>query len=181
MTGPSAPSYPAPIMERLERLEAGLPIVYDGDKVTRVPSDLAEAFEPGDRLVVVQRTGALLLIPAADAAVAEAAVGAAHTAFGKMGAVSDEQVSAFYEAFARRLESDESFAPIAAANAADVEGARGRGRSVTRLILSDSMRADMVEGLRGWRDMPSIRGSVTESVQHEGWHIDQFVSGLGVV
>lgn len=29
--------------------------------------------------------------------------------------------------------------------------------------------------------MPSIRGSVTETVQHEGWHIDQVVAGLGVV
>lgn len=156
-------------------------IPFDGDKVTRVSDDLAAAFEPGDRLVVVQRTGDLLHIPADVAAVAEQAVGAAHAAFRAMGSVTDDQVSAFYDAFARRLADDETFGPIADANAADVDDARGRGRSVTRLVLSDRMRADMVAGLEGWRDMPSIRGAVTETVVHDGWSLDQVVAGLGPV
>ena len=168
-------------MERLEHLEEGMPIVYDGDKLTRVTADLAEAFKPGDRLVVVQQTGSLLHIPAAEAKVATAAVGSAHAAFGRMGSVTDEQLSTFYEVFAGRLEDDSRFAPIRKANEADVSDARNRGRSVTRLVLSERMRADMVSGLREWRDMPSPRGSVNETVRHKGWRIDQLVAGLGVV
>ena len=44
-----------------------------------------------------------------------------------MGTVTDEQITAFYEAFADRLADDDAFAPIAAANGADVEQARQRG------------------------------------------------------
>jgi glutamate-5-semialdehyde dehydrogenase len=168
-------------MERLDRLEAGMPIPFGGDKVTRVPAELAAAFAPGDRLLVVQRTGDLLHVPAADAEVAAAAVGAAHTAFGHMGGVSDDAISAFYAAFAGRLADDVTFARIAAANEADVEDARARGRSVTRLVLSDTMRRDMVDGLRGWRDQPTVRGSVTERVEHEGWSLENVKAGLGVV
>ena len=48
----------------LERLTAGMPIVYGGNRVSVVPEDLARRFVPGDRLVVVQTTGDLLHIPA---------------------------------------------------------------------------------------------------------------------
>lgn len=156
-------------------------IPYGGDKVTHVSAELAEAFAEGDRLVVVQRTGDLLHIPAGVVAVAEEAVGAAVDAFSRMGTVSDEAISAFYEAFARRLEDDTVFAAVAEANAADVEAARARGRSTTRLVLSDGMRADMIDGLRTWRDAPSGRGGVVETVEHDGWRVEQVVAGLGVV
>ncbi|MEX1288210.1 MAG: aldehyde dehydrogenase family protein [Acidimicrobiia bacterium] len=168
-------------MELLQRLEAGMPIPYDGDKVVRVPAALAQAFRPGDRLVVVQRTGDLLHIPAEDADAAAAAVDAAHAAFGALREMGDDAISAFYEAFARRLEDESAFAPIREANEADVGSARERGRSVTRLILSDRMRADMVAGLRGWRDMPSGRGAVRNTIHHDGWQVEEVVAGLGVV
>ena len=99
-------------------------------------------------------------------------------AFDLIGTVRDDQISDFYEAFARRLADAETFAPIAAANQADVEAARARGRSTTRLVLSDKMRADMISGLRAWRDASSGRGSVLETVSHEGWRVDQVRSGL---
>ena len=170
-----------PMSERLTHLEAGMPIIYGGDKVVSVSADLAAAFQPGDRLVVVQDTGALLHIPAADWDVAAGAVGAAWTAFGQMGTVTDDQITAFYEAFAERLADDEAFAPIAAANAADVEQARERGRSTTRLVLSDMMRADMIDGLRTWAQAGSGRGTVIETIAHDGWRVDQVKAGLGVV
>jgi len=154
-------------MERLTTLEPGQAIPYGGDKVARVPTELADAFTDGDRLVVVGDTGDLLHVPAQDAAVAERAVGAALEAFQRMGTVTDEQVSAFYEAFATRLEDDATFAPIAAANDADVERARDRGRSTTRLVLSGSMRRDMIE--------------VVRTVAHEGWQVQLVRAGLGVV
>ena len=71
--------------DRLERLEAGQPVVFGGDRITWVSEDLAREFAPGDRLVVVQDTGALLRIPAADHALADAAVTAAHQAFLELG------------------------------------------------------------------------------------------------
>ncbi len=166
---------------QLTSLTAGMPIVYDGDKVTHVPAEIADAFVAGDRLVVVQATGDLLHIPADVAAIADAAVAASEAAFRRMGSVTDSQIEAFFEAFARRLEDDASFAPIATANATDVERARSRGRSVTRLVLDETMRRGMIEGLRGWGAMPSTRGTVQETITHDGWRVDQVVAGLGVV
>lgn len=165
----------------LTQLTAGMAIPYGGDRLTFVSPELAERFRTGDRLLVVQETGDLLHIPAAQADVASAAVGRAYEAFGKMGGVSDEQISAFYDHFALLLESDESWAPIAAANAEDVERARARGRSTTRLAAGDRMRRDMIAGLREWRDAPSTRGKVLETVAHPGWQVELLVAPLGVV
>jgi glutamate-5-semialdehyde dehydrogenase len=168
-------------MERLEQLEAGMSIVVGGDRVVRVPADLASAFRPGDRLLVVHSTGDLLHVPATDARGAAEAVSRAWTAFQALGSVDDERISGFYESFARRLDDDTAFGPIAEANAADVEAARARGRSTTRLVLSETMRAGMVEGLRLWRDAPSTRGEVVETLEHPGWAVEQVRAGLGVV
>lgn len=168
-------------MAELQSLTAGMPIVFGGNQVTTVPDDLAAAFSPGDHLVVVQTTGDLLHIPADVASIAEGAVTAAVDAFAQMGAVSDEAISRFFELFADRLSSDESFAPIAAANAADIEAAKAKGRSTTRLELTDVMRSDMISGLRGWATQPSGRGEATTTVEHEGWTIEQVRAGLGVV
>ena len=167
--------------ERLTSLPAGMPLLVGGDRVVHVDEQLAAAWSPGDRLIVLDDTGDVLHVPADAQATAEAAVTRAVEAFGRMGAVTDEQVSAFYEAFARRLEDDDVFAPIATANAEDVEDARRRGRSTTRLQLSATMRADMVAGLRGWRDMPPRRGQVLDQLDHGDWQVEQVVDGLGVV
>jgi glutamate-5-semialdehyde dehydrogenase len=166
---------------RLEHLEPGTPILFGGDRVTHVDRELAEAFRPGDALIVLQDRGDLLHVPRADRDAARGAVDAASRAFDRMGEVDDDQLDAFYEAFARRLEDDAVFEAIARANAADVEDARGRGRSVTRLVLSDTMRADMIAGLRGWRGRPSARGEVIETLEHEGWTLEQVTDRLGVV
>ncbi len=166
---------------RLERLEAGMKIPYGGDRVTTVTSELADAFVAGDRLVVVQDTGDLLHIPAAEWETAAHAVTRAADAFAMMGTVTDEQISRFFLAFADRLESPETFAPIAAANLADVEAARHKGRSTTRLKLTDKMRSDMADGLRTWAGASGGRGAVVDSVPHPGWRVDLVRSGLGVV
>jgi glutamate-5-semialdehyde dehydrogenase len=167
--------------ERLHNLSAGMPIVYGGDRQTQVPADLAAAFRKGDHLVVVQETGDLLHIPAREAATAATAVDRAFDAFERMATVDDDRISAFYEAFARRLEDDHAFAPIGEANAADVAAAAARGRSTTRLGLSERMRADMVAGLRAWRDLPGGRGEVLETVEHPGWRVELVKGALGVV
>ncbi|MFQ5523442.1 MAG: aldehyde dehydrogenase family protein [Acidimicrobiia bacterium] len=165
----------------LTHLEAGMPIVYGGDKVALVDAELAKAFCRGDRLVVVQITGDLLHIPHADWEAATEAVDQAVGAFAHMGAVSDVQIDTFFRAFAARLDDEASFAPVAEANEADVERARERGRSTTRLVLSEGMRHSMVEGLEMWAQSRSSRGEVVETVEHEGWILEQVRAGLGVV
>ncbi|MBA2338274.1 MAG: aldehyde dehydrogenase family protein [Acidimicrobiia bacterium] len=166
---------------RLETLTAGMPIVYGGDRIAVVDDALAAAFTAGDRLVVVQTTGDLLHIPAAVHATVTSAVDAAVAAFEAMGSIGDEQITEFFEVFANRMEDDRSFEPIAAANDGDVAAARQRGRSVTRLILSPQMRAEMVDGLRGWARAPSGRNVVVDTVEHPGWRVDLVQAGLGVV
>jgi glutamate-5-semialdehyde dehydrogenase len=166
---------------RLEALAPGQPIPFGGDRVAYVTPQLAAAFQPGDRLVIVQDTGDLLHIPGADHATASAAVGRAAAAFARMGEIADAAITTFFEAFARRLADDAVWARIAAANAADVESAKARGRSTTRLIASEAMRRDMIAGLRAWRDAEPARGRVIERIDHQGWTLEQLAAPLGVV
>jgi glutamate-5-semialdehyde dehydrogenase len=168
-----------PDTHRLEALTPGMPIVYGGDKVALVDAALAARFVAGDRLLVVD--GALLHVPAAVQAVASEAVGRAHAAFGAMAQVSDTAITGFFEAFARRLEDEATWAPIALANAADVRDAQARGRSTTRLAATARMRADMIAGLREWRDTPGGRERLVERVEHGGWSVEQVTAPLGVV
>ncbi|MGF1595884.1 MAG: aldehyde dehydrogenase family protein [Acidimicrobiales bacterium] len=156
-------------------------MVYGGDRIARVGPELAAAFRPGDRLIVVADSGDLLHIPDREWTVAIEAVARAHRAFLAMGSVDDDTIDGFYHRFAERLADDDRFAPVAEANRVDVASARERGRSTTRLELSDTMRSDMVAGLRLWRDAPSRRDELVEAIDHEGWRLEQRVAGLGVV
>ena len=165
----------------LQSLTAGERIVFGGNRVTVVPPDLAAAFRSGDRLVVVHETGDLLHLPHAEHAIAASAVGAAVAAFHQLAAVSDEQISQFFDHFAELLADDRAFAPIAAANDADVVSAAARGRAVGRLTLTAAMRADMVAGLRAWRDIETRRSQQFGEVRHPGWAVQQWRDPLGVV
>ena len=166
---------------RLESLTAGQAVLFGGDRVTTVPASLAATFCAGDRLVVVQETGDLLHIPQAEHSLVDSAVAAASDAFAALAHVADEQISAFYDEFARRLDDDASFAPIAGANAADVMSATERGRATGRLRLSPSMRADMIAGLHTWRDVTTRRSQQVGEVRHAQWSVQQWRDPLGVV
>ncbi len=165
----------------LDRLVAGQEILFGGNRVVRVSEALAAAFQPGDQIRVVEATGELLHIPAREAEIAAEAVGRAYGAFQAMGEVSDEQISRFYEEFASRLESEDIWGRISEANAQDIASARERGRSTTRLVASDSLRREMIDGLRGWITMESQRDRVIEQVDHPGWQAQLVASELGVV
>ena len=167
--------------EALTHLVAGMAVPYGGDRVVRVTQELADAFVAGDRLVVVQATGALLHVPAAAVTLVDEAVAAARQAFAELGAVGDSAISAFFAAFARRLADDALFAEIAEANAIDVAAARARARSTTRLALDSSMREAMARGLEAWRDASGGRGGVVERIAHTGWTVEQERAPLGVV
>ncbi|MBP6546185.1 MAG: glutamate-5-semialdehyde dehydrogenase, partial [Phenylobacterium sp.] len=88
---------------RLTTLVPAMAIPYGGDRVAYVSQALADAFQAGDRLVVVQDSGDLLHVPAAVQALADAGVGKAHDAFQMMGEVSDAAITGFFDAFAARL------------------------------------------------------------------------------
>ena len=155
--------------------------VLVGDRLVEVDAELAARLGPGDRLLAVTSTGDLLHVTAAAGEAATAALDAALEAADRLRAVDDAQVSAFFHAFADRLADDDACAPVLEANAADVDDARARGRSTTRLVLDERMRAGMVDGLRGWADAPSGRGEVVGTVEHDGWAVEQVRDALGVV
>ena len=165
----------------IEKLEPGTQILFGGDKLVRVSAELAAAFQPGDQVRIIEQTGELLHVPAAELAIARAAVDRAHAAFGHMGEIPDARISDFYEAFAARLESDEIWAEITAVNREDVSAATNRGRSTTRLVAGDKLRREMIDGLRGWIDTPSKRGRTLERIDHDDWSTELVASELGVV
>jgi glutamate-5-semialdehyde dehydrogenase len=171
----------APLTTSLTRLTPGQEIPFGGDRVSRVPAELAAAFQPGDRLVVVQSTGALLHIPAAVHAVVESAIADAVAGFEELAGCSDDAISGFFDAFAAALRDDGVARAVSQANERDVERARERGRSTTRLVLDDAMRAGMIAGLEGWRDATSGRESVLHQVEHDQWSVAAMRAPLGVV
>ncbi len=183
-TGPSSPrsgSIPGPAVAPLARLTAGQPVVFGGDRVVTVSAELAAAFTAGDALLIDETRGELLHVPAAARIAARDAVTAAVDAALLLGGVEDAAIDRFFLGFADRLADDALFAPIAQANERDLEQARARGRSTTRLVLSERMRADMIVGLRGWTKVGAGRGTVIEQREHEGWTLEQVRDRLGVV
>ncbi len=167
--------------ERLDRLLAGQPIVFGGDRVTYVDDTLADAFRPGDRLIVVQETGDLLHVPALAEAAAAQATASAVDAFDALAACRDDQITEFFDRFAAVLGDDGRVAPILSANESDVARAAGAGRSTTRLVLSPRMREDMAAGLLGWRDSRLRRDDVLGRIEHSGWAVETRRAPLGVV
>jgi glutamate-5-semialdehyde dehydrogenase len=146
-----------------------------------IPDALRERFRAGDSLVYAEATGEILLVPANEKRVAGDAVSAALHAFEHMRSVGEREVDSFYEMFATRLESDATWNAVVEANRADVEEARRRGRSTTRLVASDALRRGMIAGLRVWKSTSGARGRVIETIEHQGWAVDLVLAELGVV
>jgi glutamate-5-semialdehyde dehydrogenase len=130
---------------------------------------------------VVQETGDLLHIPAAEHAIVDGAVSNAIAGFAALARCSDDQITDFFARFAARLADDDAFTAIATANLRDVEAARLKGRSTTRLELSDSMRSDMIDGLDVWQHAATGRDEVTGEIGHDGWQLQARRAPLGVV
>jgi glutamate-5-semialdehyde dehydrogenase len=164
----------------LDRLIPGT-VIPVGDRAVVIPEALALQFRPGDHVLVVQESGDLLLIPAAQKAAAAQAVERAADAFQALQSVDDDAVTRFFDVFARQLGAEPVWSAIAAANADDVARARAAGRSTTRLQADGAMRRNMVAGLEAWRDMKTMRGRVVERIEHDGWTVEQIADPLGVV
>jgi len=164
----------------LEQIAAGTTILSANGEVFTVDEVLAAEYQPGDLLVANAAAG-LLRIPAAERAITDRAVGACASAFDDMDAVSDTQIVDFFGRFAAALADDTVWALIEQVNAEDVESAKARGRSTTRLTVSEQMRQNMIEGLNGWATTPTRRDQIMETVQHEGFRIELVGAALGIV
>jgi glutamate-5-semialdehyde dehydrogenase len=164
----------------LEQITAGTTILSATGSAFTVDEELAAAYQPGDLLVANEQAG-LLHIPAAERDITAEAVGACAAAFDDMDAVSDAQIIDFFGKFAAALANDEVWSQIQQVNAQDVESAKARGRSTTRLAVSDSMRSNMIEGLNGWAAMPTRRDQIMETIHHEGFRIELVGAALGIV
>ena len=147
----------------------------------QVSHELAATMQPGDQLLAVATTSQLCRIPANVAVLVSDAVEVAQRSFAELSQVSDEQITSFFETAAQLLSDDEVFSRILAANASDVSDAIKRGRSTTRLELSDSMRRDMIDSLRMWRDMEPSRDKQLSEVVHDGWLVEERTAPLGVL
>jgi glutamate-5-semialdehyde dehydrogenase len=162
-------------------LTPGLGLLYAGNRLAYPSPEVRAAFRPGDRLLVIERDGAVLHVPADQHDLVNEAVTHAQASFEALRAVADEQVDTFFTLLAARLADDDIWQLIDHANQADVARATQRGRSTTRLIADARMRRRMIDGLAQWQAMPTQRGRVVATVQHDGWRVEQVADGLGVV
>jgi glutamate-5-semialdehyde dehydrogenase len=165
----------------LMRLAADMVIPFGGDRATRVSPALAEAFAPGDALVICQSDGELLHIRAETRERVAEAVDQARSAFVALRRSTPDQIGRFFDAFASRLSDDATWREIEKANHIDVVRARGRGRDIGRLALRDDTRASMIEGLRAWSDVSRQPDSPTSTVDHGGWRVEAYRAPLGTV
>ena len=163
-----------------DALVAGTTVLSPSGQAFTVSDALSAEFEPGDRLIATDLEG-LLRIPAKDHDTANTAVTACHKAFNDMGAVTNDQIIDFYHQFAAALANDEIWEQIQSVNKNDVASARRRGRSTTRLVVSDKMRQGMIDGLNGWASMPSQRDAVLETIDHEDFRVELVGAALGLV
>jgi len=164
----------------LEELTAGTMILSTQGETFTVDEHLAARFQPGDRLVANAEAG-LLHIPAIEQQIAQQAVTACTEAFNEMDAVSDAQLVDFFHRFSSALADNQIWAEIAQVNAQDVDQAKARGRSTTRLEVSQTMRGNMIEGLQGWAHTPTRRDQIIETITHDGFQIELVGAALGVV
>jgi glutamate-5-semialdehyde dehydrogenase len=165
----------------LSQLIEGQQLVYGGDRVTVVSSDLAQSFREGDRLVIVQETGDLLHIPHAEHALVSVSVANAVEGFAALAECSDDQITQFFERFAEFVDDDAVFAEVLEANRSDIDAALSKGRSTTRLQLSPPMRADMAAGLRSWAASSIRRQQHLSTIEHKDWSVAAWRAPLGVV
>ncbi|HVE19695.1 MAG TPA: glutamate-5-semialdehyde dehydrogenase, partial [Ilumatobacteraceae bacterium] len=165
----------------LSQLTEGQQLVYGGNRVTVVPADLAQSFRAGDRLVIVQETGDLLHIPNGEHALVSTSVANAVDGFAALAECSDDQITQFFERFAESVDDDGVFAEVLEANRSDIDAALSKGRSTTRLQLSQPMRADMAAGLRSWAASSIRRHQHLSTIEHEDWSVAAWRAPLGVV
>lgn len=163
------------------------PALQSGDRVlvgstlVTIDDDFAASLKDGDVVLGIASTGSLRRIPQDVHVLARDRVGAALSAFSQLQSATTEQVNHFFALAAERLGDDSLFASIAAANASDVDAAVAKGRSTTRLMLTDKMRTEMIAAFRMWESVDMSFTSLESTVSHAGWEVQQWKAPLGVI
>ncbi len=168
-------------IRRLGKLVEGDRILVGGDGFATVPASLADAFQPGDSLIVPPDSDQILHLPAHEVDLARSAVDQAVDAFSVLAGCPDGAIVAFFEEFAGRLADPAIWRRIQQVNEADVDSASRRGRSTTRLIADERLRENMILGLEGWMKSESRRDHVLERVPRDGFDVELVGAPLGVV
>jgi glutamate-5-semialdehyde dehydrogenase len=162
------------------RLQAGDWVAIGRSRIRVTPS-FADSLKDGDDVLALAATGELRRLPREVVDLVESAVKDAAEAFKLLSEVPDASINDFFVLAARALSDDQIFAQIQKVNEADVRSAETRGRSTTRLVLSESMRRDMIEALSLWSVAPMSRDSLVGTTQHSGWFVEQRTAPLGVI
>ena len=163
------------------------PALQSGDRVlvgsTLVTVDqvFAGSLKPGDVVLGIASSGQLRRIPQDVHALSRQRVEAALTAFHRLQDASTMQVNRFFAVAAERLDDDSLFESVARANQADVEAAVARGRSTTRLVLSEKMRSEMIAAFKMWESVDMSFNSLQDTITHAGWEVQQWKAPLGVI
>jgi len=148
-------------------------------KLINIGSAIADQFSDGDR-IVASTDGQLMLIPKTEIDIVGQVVELSQRAFSLLQSASDDQISTFFRLFADRLADDVLMAEVLVANENDVEQAKQRGRSTTRLGLTPSMRKDMIDALGLWQDMVAVQDHLVH-IEHSGWSVEARQCALGLV
>jgi len=143
-------------------------------------ADIADSFQEGDRLFGVD-SGRLLHIPRDVHDRVSESVKRARRAFGDLQSCQQEQVTRFYQSFSSFLRDTVVIKRLTTANEIDVRRAQEKGRSTTRLLLSNQVLADMAEALDLWSNAVDRPDETIDSQVHKGWIVDSVRSPLGVV
>jgi glutamate-5-semialdehyde dehydrogenase len=167
-------------MVDISQVRAGDRILVGGQLVT-VSEDFVRSLEPGDRLVASADTGVLRRIPRAISDLSLDAVSRATQAFASLSLCDSQHITQFFSEAARLLSQDDVFEGLMKANNIDVQEARRRGRSVTRLELTSKMRLDMIAAFEMWRDIEIDPLSIESTIEHIGWKVEQWRAPLGVI
>ncbi len=148
-------------------------------RLIEIGDEIADLYSEGDR-IVASADGQLLLIPKTEIDIVERVVKQSQVAFSLLQAASEDQISRFFGLLAHRLADDVIMSEVMVANENDVEQARQRGRSTTRLVLNSNMRNDMIDALGLWRDL-SDTSECSTLIEHSGWTVQSSNSALGTV
>ena len=167
-------------MKHANALQSGDRVLV-GTSLISVDEAFAQSLQLGDTVLGIASTGQLRRIPLEVQGLVSQAVSQALEGFRLLQNVSPDQVNAFFALAAARLGDDVVFQNIAEANRGDVESATQKGRSTTRLILSEKMREDMIAAFLMWESADMSPSTLVDSVEHDGWTVEQWKAPLGVI
>lgn len=152
-----------------------------GQEMIEITPEFAASLRPGDSVLGVAASGTIRRIPAEVDRLVDEGLTDAVAAFTSMRSVDDRMITDFFSVAARLMGDDRVFASIARANASDVTSAGARGRSTTRLVLDDRMRADMIAAFGMWRDSEVTSSELLSTRHHRGWTVEEWRAPLGPI